>query len=40
MSSNACQNLLPLWESAWREIDPSAIVSNYRAIRAAIGPGV
>ncbi len=39
MSSNACQNLLPLWESAWREIDPSAIVSNYRAIRAAIGPG-
>lgn len=39
MNSNACQDLLPLRESAWREIDPSAIVSNYRAIRAAIGPG-
>lgn len=39
MNSNAHQNLLPLRESAWREIDPSAIVSNYRAIRAAIGPG-
>lgn len=39
MNSNARQDLLPLWESAWREIDQSAIVSNYRAIRAAIGPG-
>ncbi|RVD30990.1 alanine racemase, partial [Mesorhizobium sp. M4B.F.Ca.ET.017.02.2.1] len=33
------QNPLPVAETAWREIDLSAIASNYRAIRAAIGKG-
>lgn len=38
MSNNPRRNPLPLRETAWREIDLPAIASNYRAIRAAIGP--
>jgi alanine racemase len=38
MSNSPCRNPLPLCETAWREVDLSAIASNYRAIRAAIGP--
>ncbi|WP_167449305.1 alanine racemase [Mesorhizobium hawassense] len=33
------QNPLPVAETAWREIDLSAIASNCRAIRAAVGQG-
>ncbi|WP_454817170.1 alanine racemase [Labrys neptuniae] len=36
MNNSHHQN--PLHETAWREIDLSAIASNYRAIRTAIGP--
>ncbi|WP_448954846.1 alanine racemase [Labrys neptuniae] len=36
MNNSHHQN--PLHETAWREIDLSAIASNYRAIRRAIGP--
>ncbi|WP_095197973.1 alanine racemase [Mesorhizobium carmichaelinearum] len=37
MDNSPRRNPLPLHETAWREIDLSAIASNYRAIRAAIG---
>ncbi|MCF3642870.1 alanine racemase [Rhizobium sp. TRM95111] len=39
MNNSLRQNPSPLCEAAWREIDLSAIASNYRAIRAAIAPG-
>lgn len=38
MNNRSHQSPLQLGETAWREIDLSAIASNYRAIRAAIGP--
>ncbi|MDZ5454874.1 alanine racemase [Labrys sp. ZIDIC5] len=38
MNTRSHQSPLQLGETAWREIDLSAIASNYRAIRAAIGP--
>lgn len=39
MTSGLQANLSPLHETAWREIDLSAIAANYRAIRTAIAPG-
>lgn len=39
MNNSARQNPLPIAETAWREIDLSAITSNYRAIRAAVDQG-
>ncbi|MGJ4859516.1 alanine racemase [Labrys sp. La1] len=38
MNNRSHQSPLQLGETAWREIDLSAIASNYRAIRTAIGP--
>ncbi|OHV80391.1 alanine racemase [Ensifer sp. LCM 4579] len=39
MNSSVRRNQSPLYETAWREFDLSAIASNYRTIRAAITPG-
>ncbi|MBZ9769969.1 alanine racemase [Mesorhizobium sp. CA6] len=39
MDNSPRQNPLPVAETAWREINLSAIASNYRAVRAAVGQG-
>lgn len=38
MNISIRQEQIPAGETAWREIDLSAVASNYRAVRAAIGP--
>ncbi|TBF87921.1 alanine racemase [Rhizobium leguminosarum] len=38
MDNNSRQGVLPRHDTAWREIDLSAIDANYRALRAAVGP--